>query len=41
MEGVDLEEIITSLKDVAKEGTPLFVDVDEGERGEKVQVFIG
>jgi len=41
MEGVDLEEIITSLKDVAKEGTPLFVDVDEGEKGEKVQVFIG
>lgn len=41
MEGVDLEEIILVLKDVARDGTPFFVDVDEGERGEKVQVFIG
>lgn len=41
MEGIDLGEIIMALKDVAKDGTPFFVDVDEGENGEKVQVFIG
>lgn len=36
-----LDEVILALKDVAKEGTPFFVDVDEGEDGERVQVFIG
>ena len=41
MEGVNLEEIIMALKDVAKDGTPFYVNVDEGENGEKVQVFIG
>jgi len=41
MEGVNLDEIILDLKDVAKDGTPFYVDVDEGENGEKVQVFIG
>jgi hypothetical protein len=41
MGDTSLDEVILSLKDVAKEGTPLFVDVDEGENGERVQVFIG
>jgi hypothetical protein len=41
MGDTSLDEVILSLKDVAKEGTPLFVDVDEGEDGERVQVFIG
>jgi hypothetical protein len=41
MEGINLKEIILALKEVAKDGTPFFVDVDEGENGEKVQVFIG
>jgi hypothetical protein len=41
MGDTSLDEVILALKDVAKEGTPLFVDVDEGENGERVQVFIG
>jgi hypothetical protein len=41
MEGVPLDEVILALKEVSKDGTPFFVDVDEGENGEKVQVFIG
>ena len=41
MEGVSLDEVILALKDVSKDGTPLFVDVNEGEDGERVQVFIG
>ena len=41
MEGIPLDEVILAIKDVAKDGTPFFVDVDEGENGEKVQVFIG
>jgi hypothetical protein len=41
MGDTSLDEVIMALKDVAKEGTPFFVDVDEGENGERVQVFIG
>jgi len=41
MEGTNLDEVILALNDVAKDGTPLFVDVNEGENGEHVQVFIG
>jgi hypothetical protein len=41
MGDTSLDEVILALKDVAQEGTPLFVDVDEGENGERVQVFIG
>jgi hypothetical protein len=41
IEGTNLDEVILALKDVSKDGTPLFVDVDEGEDGERVQVFIG
>jgi hypothetical protein len=41
MDGVNLEEIIHSLKDISSDEAPLFVDVDEGEGREKVQVFIG
>lgn len=41
MEGTSLDEVILALKDVARDGTPFFVDVDEGEDGERVQVFIG
>jgi hypothetical protein len=40
MDGVSLEEVILALKDVARDGTPFFVDVDD-EDGERVQVFIG
>jgi hypothetical protein len=41
MEGTNLDEIILALNDVSKDETPLFVDVNEGEDGERVQVFIG
>ena len=41
MEGTNLDEVILALKDVSKDETPLFVDVNEGEDGERVQVFIG
>jgi hypothetical protein len=41
MEGTNLDEMILALRDVAKDGTPFFVDVNEGEDGEHVQVFIG
>ena len=41
MGDTSLDEVILSLKDVAADGTPFFVDVDEGENGERVQVFIG
>jgi hypothetical protein len=41
MEDTSLDEVILALKDVATDETPLFVDVDEGENGERVQVFIG
>ena len=36
-----LDEVILALKDVSAEEAPLFIDVDEGEGGERVQVFIG
>jgi hypothetical protein len=41
MEGTNLDEVILALKDISLDGTPLFVDVNEGENGEHVQVFIG
>jgi hypothetical protein len=41
MENTSLDEVILALKDVSRDETPLFVDVDEGENGERVQVFIG
>lgn len=39
MKGID--ELITTLGSSATPETPLFIDVDEGEGGEKVQVFLG
>ena len=41
MENTNLDEVILALKDVSMDGTPLSVDVSEGEDGERVQVFIG
>ncbi len=41
LDGTSLDEVILALKDISAEEAPLFVDVDEGEGGEKVQVFIG
>ncbi|MGD8457909.1 MAG: hypothetical protein PVF83_16135 [Anaerolineales bacterium] len=41
MEDTSLDEIITALKESAKNENPLYVHVDEGEDGEQVEVFIG
>ncbi len=41
LDATGLDEVIKALGDSAKEGTPFFVDVNEGEDGEHVQVFIG
>jgi hypothetical protein len=38
--GMDLGGMLLTMADEAKNGTPLLVDVDEGD-GERVQVFIG
>ena len=36
-----VDELILAMQDELREGHPLMVDVDEGEDGEKVQVYIG
>ncbi len=36
-----LDEIILALDSTAKDGNPFYIQVDEGEDGEKVEVFIG
>jgi len=41
MEGTNLDEVILALKDISQDETPLIVDVDDAEDGERVQVFIG
>ncbi|MBC8509965.1 MAG: hypothetical protein H8D34_34390 [Chloroflexi bacterium] len=41
MDATGLNEIILALGDTTEQEIHLFVDVDEGEDGEKVQVFIG
>jgi len=41
MESAGLDEVILALGDTADADTPFFVNVDEGEDGERVQVFIG
>jgi hypothetical protein len=41
MEHTSVDEILIALEQSAKGGSPLYVKVDEGESGEKVEVFIG
>jgi hypothetical protein len=41
MENTSLDEILLALKDISQDETPLLVDVEDGEDGERVQVFIG
>jgi hypothetical protein len=36
-----LDELILALDDTSSDHTPLYVDVADGEGGERVQVFIG
>ena len=41
LERTSVDEIITALEKSHKHDAPLYVQVDEGENGEKVEVFIG
>ena len=41
LEHTSVDEILVALEQSAKGGSPLYVKVDEGDDGEKVEVFIG
>lgn len=41
MQGVNLDEVILALQDVADDETPLLVDVEDDDDGDHVRVFIG
>lgn len=39
--GVDFDQLIEVLENSTNSDTPFYVEVDEGENGEKVQIYIG
>ena len=39
--GLDFDQIIKSFADSTTPETPFYVEVDEGDHGEKVQIYIG
>lgn len=39
--GVDLDQLIQVFESNTSPDTPLYIEVDEGEHGEKVQIYIG
>ncbi|MEW5870535.1 MAG: hypothetical protein AB1894_14770 [Chloroflexota bacterium] len=41
LENTSLDEIVLALGETRKSGTPLYIQVDEGEDEEKVEIFIG
>ena len=41
MENIGLDEIIVALGDNTSSETPFYVEVDEGDDGEKVEIYIG
>jgi len=41
LDKTSIDEIILALQNTTKNGTPLYVHVDEGQDGEQVEVFIG
>jgi hypothetical protein len=41
IDATGLDEIILAVKDSTSSEAPLFIDVDEGKNGERVQIFIG
>lgn len=41
LQRTNLDEVIIALKEGLNKDTPLFIDVQEGENGERVQVYIG
>ncbi|MEK7311181.1 MAG: hypothetical protein AAB382_04355 [Chloroflexota bacterium] len=36
-----VDELLTAIDDTMTPDSPIFIDVVEGERGERVQVYIG
>ena len=41
MEGIALDEVIMALGESATPDVPLYIEVDQGDNGEKVEVYIG
>lgn len=41
LEGTSLDEIILALDKTSRAGEPLYIKVDEGDEGEKVEIYIG
>ncbi|OQY30477.1 MAG: hypothetical protein B6243_10415 [Anaerolineaceae bacterium 4572_5.2] len=41
VDATGLDEIVLALKDSTDEDAPLIINIDEGENGERVQIFIG
>lgn len=41
LEGTGVDELILAMREEARDGRLLFVEVDEGEGGEQVQVYFG
>jgi hypothetical protein len=39
--GVDVDQLIQAFESTTSPSTPLYIEVDEGEDGEKVQIYIG
>ena len=39
--GLDFDQLIKTFEDSTTPETPFYVEVDEGDRGEKVQIYIG
>ena len=39
--GIDFDQLIKSFEDSTTPETPFYVEVDEGDNGEKVQIYIG
>jgi hypothetical protein len=41
LEKTSVDEILMALEETTKNGVPLYIHVDDGDDGEKVEVFIG
>ena len=39
--GIDFDQVIESFKNSTTPETPFYIEVDEGENGETVQIYIG
>ncbi|MBN2549296.1 MAG: hypothetical protein JXB15_09070 [Anaerolineales bacterium] len=41
LQGTSLDEIILALEKTSRAGEPIYIKVDEGDEGEKVEIYIG